>query len=407
MGNFNDILEEPLPSHTPLFVECVENDYGSIRVYYEKASDLYTLYIEKSHQTPEEKKKQQELLKKLNYDPKTKTIEVDGHRTRFNIDRENPDEAYSAQSTLTKKEMKKIHNSLNNADSTKKKLDIIKDKDMAQLKKKAFIRNTKNYKNGVTKRDYSGTRSHGVTVGKKSLDEGSILHEVGHVRYASNQRRAEAEPSYVAKYGTKELSKDVRRARLELNKLKKKENPTFTEKKKIEKLEKIVQKGIESTPSYKKDEGQQKRDAMKKMDEELKKKLKKRNLNSHDKEISEYYADAYAIKHASTHGEDMFKSIKKSYDDDIKRTKTKTHLNNNKASLKQIGKYYNKYSKFPVTNKDIDNAVDSKLGTVVAKGVGAVDRHKLRKHKKSTKEREKIAKDAYKKYGKTAVESAN
>lgn len=369
MSYFSEVLKEPLPSHQKHFVESVENEYARIDIYYEEYTDLFTLYIEKSHQTKEEKKKQQELLKKLNYDPKTKTIEVDGHKTGFRIDREDPDNASHSTGYLKKSESKTLDKY--NEGNALKRTKMLKDEKFKNITNKLEGKHkysgdhyTRRYKLSTPK---AGTTKSGtVRIGKNKLNEDMILHEVGHSRDLSNRRRAEAEPSYVAKYGTKELSKEARRARLELNRLNKmprreaRKIPDF--EKKCRELEKTVQKGIEQTPSYRKDKRQQRRDAIEKMDKNLKRQVDESwELGSHDRYAGEYYADAYAMKHSSTKGKKLYKDMKKRYG-----------KIENEAYTKGNGRLYNA----------------------------------AKEAKESTEKREKIARGAYRKYGKTAIESA-
>lgn len=380
-----------------IFIESIENEYGSIDVYYEETNDLFTLYIEKSHQSPENKKKQQELLKKLNYDPKTKTIEVDGHKTQFRIDRKDPDAAH-IQCTRSRKSKKALADKY--ADSSKYNDAKLRKKDPGKFAagQQAYKKNTTFDGYGSGKRahtlNFSGSRNQGVFIGKNKMDEDTILHEVGHVRDMSNRRRANAEPSFVAKYGTKELPKEVRYARLELNKLKKKaetDKLSYAEKTRIKKLENTIQKGIESTETYKNDKGQQRRDTIEKADKDIEKTInrKRRKLNKHDKSTNEYYADAYAKKHSTTNS-NMHENFTNDYRSRIDRLKSKE---GKKGYKKELFDEFRKKErkKYGMTEGDVNRIENSKLAPAIASVARHLEINQNKKFIKSTKTRKKIA----------------
>lgn len=343
--------------------------------------------MEKSHQTPEEKKKQQELLKKLKYDPKTKTIEVDGHRTRFNIDRENFDTAYMTSDYVNKKKRDKLNKYRSSSKSNQHKYSKSEKKEIENISNKLKA----SHSSGVGKMKIGG-----VTVSKDMLDEDTILHEIGHIRDYSNRRRANAQPSYVSKYGTSELPKDARKARLELNKLNKKGKLTPVDSIRKKKLEKIVDKSIKSTASYKNDKELQRKDAIDKMDKEVNKAIRKksRKLNSHDKIVDEYYADAYALKHGTGN---VVNKIIDHYIKINKRLKnvTKEEKIEVKKELKNMLKKELK-SLNTMDKKQIDKLMDTCIGKVLVNIRYNSEVKVMKQDLKSSKNRKKIGEKAYK-----------
>ena len=379
-------------------------------IFYLESTDEFIITFESGNQTKEEKKKQQEVLKKLKYDPKTKTIEVNGHRCPFKIDREDPDSAQQTASALSKKDRKFMNKYRQKYQSEANFVkEVNKDEDKVsnetdkykRLRDKSRTLGSPYDKN--KKRRETGIKLDGVTVGKNNLNEESILHEVSHNRDGSIRRRIGAEPSYVAKYGTKELSKEARKARLELNKLKKKEKPSILEKQKMKKLEKTLQKGIEATDSYKNDKWQQKRDQVNEMDKYIEKQIRKnkRKLNSHDQYKGEHIADASSEKNSSKPGainrlkNDINNDYKKEINFQNSKYGTKTRENDMRKKLED------KFGKKNLDSKPKRAELATKITSSIDK---ARTNHVVKKYIKSTNTRAKIAKKVNKKY-KDVIES--
>jgi len=207
------------------------------------------IMIEKSERQKETNKKFTQLLQKYNYDPKSKTIEVDGHRVKVNVDREDPNNAH-ASTRMNGKYIEKID---------------------------------------------------GITVGKNS-DERTLLHEVGHVRYNSNKRKINREPRFDNKYGLSSLDKDTRRKLVKYKKNQNKANNLSDKDFYKDMYDISINRGSKKTDLYKQDEDQQR---IKKLDDFHKgvlqyRKIDDDNLNDHDKRYEEFYADLYAMKHGNS-----------------------------------------------------------------------------------------------------------
>ena len=263
------------------------------------------------------KEKFNELVKKYNYDPKTKTIEIDGTRTPIRYIHDNDDSNYKMQTRYGKHMLK----------------NMIKD---ARCKsKKSEIGNTmKKLKNDNYK---------GITINKSALNDfdNTINHENQHAKDASLRRMMEREPRFDTKYGTSGLDEDTRRKLLkvkkeymEYRKSHKGHENKFTIDNFEDRIEELLDKSKKKTKEYKTDKNEKRKDKRKEFSKKVReyldspnnKKLKD-NMNSHDRDDMEFYADLGAMKH----GKDKEYTIKTQRNDEKMMKKSKETHNTNVA----------------------------------------------------------------------------
>ena len=235
-----------------------------------------------------EKNKFNDGVKKYNYDPKSKTIEIDGVRTPIKYDRYEKSSMYS-HTTKTDKHEKKSEMKILNKNRSKGGRDRVKKK--------------------INDRYYKG-----ITISKEDLDDFDFIvnHENQHAKDASIQRMIDREPRFDTKYGTSGLDKDTRRKLLKVKK-------EFREYRKTHKghedkfivgdfedrIEQLLNMSKKKTKEYKNDKNEKMKDKRKKFDDKIIDYIcdhgkSADHLNSHDRDTREFYADLGAMKHGKS-----------------------------------------------------------------------------------------------------------
>lgn len=221
------------------------------------------IILEKSERQKETNKKFTELLQKYNYDPKTKTIEVDGHRVRVTIDREDPNRSSARSSGYS-----------------------------VPVSQSQVIRK------------HMPRKIHGIIIGKNNTEK-ELLHEVGHIRNFANDRKDVKEPGFVQKYGTSHFTKEERRKLNEqkqgMNKADRNVPYDIDYQYHSKKYDKIVDNAKRKTEKYKQDKDQQRVDKRRELYDAVdhNSKTMGNGMNRHDSDPEEYYADLYAMKHGT------------------------------------------------------------------------------------------------------------
>ena len=249
-------------------VECGDLTVEEAELINEKAYDMYI--IEKSVRQREINRKFSSLLNKYNYDPKTKTIEVNGTKIKVNVNREDP---YAA-STMLQVDMKKYNREV------KRLISIgMNEKD------------AKHIASSLLKRS-GNTKIKSISIGNQ-INEFGLLHEVGHVKDESNKRKIKREKQFIDKYGRSSLNKDTRKELLK---------DDFFDDRDNNKIQKDIEKAVDE----KNDKDQKRVINYKKINDAIKyQNLKQlyadKTLNEHDRSNSEYIADLYAMTHQDEH----------------------------------------------------------------------------------------------------------